>query len=152
MRKEIFRRVVIGMPLGITIGYLITIAISLGWAHGNYLACAPQLIESTGSEAGAVLLQAVLCAILGGFFAGGSVVWEMDEWSLLKRTAVYFIIGSLAMLPTVYFAYWMDHTAIGILQYFGIFAAIFAVVWLIQCAVGMYLIRRMNDKLRDSRE
>ncbi|MFR1295739.1 MAG: hypothetical protein ACLSBH_10115 [Coprobacillus cateniformis] len=42
MKKKIIKRSLLGFPLGITIGYLITILISLGWANGYYFALCPR--------------------------------------------------------------------------------------------------------------
>ena len=51
------------------------------------------------------------------------------------------------MLPIAYFAYWMEHSAVGFLIYFGIFALIFVVIWIIQFGIGRYNVRKMNEKL-----
>ena len=46
MKKKIFYRALIGFPIGISIGNLIMILISLGWANGYYSPCVPDLILS----------------------------------------------------------------------------------------------------------
>ena len=48
MKKKIIKRSLLGFPLGITIGYLITILSSLGWANGYYSSCVPELISIIG--------------------------------------------------------------------------------------------------------
>ena len=115
-------RSLLGFPLGITMGYLITILISLGWANGYYSPCVPELISIMGKEINAVILQTVLCGILGTGFAARYVIWEMDSWSIVKQTGIYFSIISVIMLPIAYFEYWMEHSVVGFLIYFGIFA------------------------------
>ena len=77
MKKKIIKRSLLGFPLGITLGCLITILISLGWANGYYSPCVPELIEIMGNEINAVILQTILCGILGTGFAAGSVIWEI---------------------------------------------------------------------------
>ena len=61
--------------------------------------CVPSLVQAMGSEVAAVALQTGLSGLLGAAFGAGSVVWSLDHWSLVKQTGVYFLIGSLAMLP-----------------------------------------------------
>jgi len=148
MKKKLLQRAVIGFPIGIAIGYLITIFISLGWGSGDYLACMPELATDVGSEAGAVALQALLCGLLGAGGAASSVIWEVERWNMVQQTGLYFLLLSLLMLPIAYFSYWMEHSAQGFLSYFGIFMLNFVVIWLMQWGVGRRSVRKMNEKLQ----
>lgn len=148
MKKKLIARSVLGVPLGISIGYLITIAVSLGLADGFYAPCVPALISVTGSEIRAVILQAALCGLLGAGFAASSVIWEMERWSIARQTGVYFLCISLAMLPVAYFTYWMEHSVAGFLRYFGIFALIFLLIWLLKFAVIRRSVKKLNETLR----
>ena len=149
MKKKIVLRSLLGFPIGITIGYLITIFISLGWANGYYSPCVPELISAMGNEINAVVLQALLCGLLGAGFAASSVIWEIENWSIIKQTGIYFIIISVIMLPIAYFTYWMEHNIVGILSYFGIFVLIFAFIWTIQFVIGKHNVRKMNENLHN---
>lgn len=148
MKKEAIKRGLLGFPLGISIGYVITIIISLGWAKGCYWPCVSQLAEQMGSEIGAVVFQTILCGLLGTSFAAASTIWEIDKWSIAKQTGIYFAIISLTMLPIAYFTYWMEHSAIGFLSYFGIFLAIFLFIWITQYFVWKKKIQKLNDKVK----
>lgn len=152
MKNKIIKRSLLGLPIGITIGYLITIFISLCRANGYYSPCAPELISLMGNEINAVVLQAILCGILGLGFLASSVIWEMESWSIVKQTGIYFIIISVIMLPIAYFAYWMEHSVVGFLTYFGIFALIFVVIWIIQFGIGKNNVRKMNEKLFQTKD
>ncbi len=148
MKKKLIARSALGFPLGISIGYLITIAISLGWADGSYAPCVPALITVMGSEIRAVILQAALCGLLGAGFAASSVIWEIEGWSIARQTGVYFLAISLIMMPIAYFTYWMEHSAAGVLRYFGIFALIFLLIWLLKFAVIRRSVKKLNETLR----
>ena len=147
MKKKIFLRGVTGLPVGITIGYIITIFISLAMDNGGYYPCVPELISVTGSEIKAVILQTLLCGLLGIGFGASSVIWEMENWSIVKQTGIYFIIISAIMMPVAYFAYWMEHSFLGFVMYFGIFAVIFVFIWIVQFIIGKNNIKKMNEKL-----
>lgn len=147
MKKKIIKRCLLGFPMGIAIGYLITILFSLIWANGYYSPCVPALISVMGNEINAVILQTVLCGILGAGFAASSVIWEMDNWSIVKQTGIYFSIISAIMLPIAYFTYWMEHNIVGFVIYFGIFVLIFAIIWITQFVIGKHNVRKMNEKL-----
>ena len=152
MKKQIIKRSLWGFPLGITLGYIITIFISLGWANGYYVPCVPELISATGNEINAVILQTLLSGIIGTGFAASSVIWDIDNWSIVKQTGIYFSIISILMLPIAYLAYWMEHSVRGFLIYFGIFVFIFAISWITMYVVGKSNVKKMNAKLFKTRD
>lgn len=151
MKKKILLRAISGLPIGLSIGYLITIAISLIWADGYYASCVPELAERMGSEINAVILQALLFGILGMGFGGCSVIWEIENWGIAKQTGIYFLIVSLIMMPIAYITYWMEHSIWGIVSYFGIFTFIFAIIWAVQYGRAKHNVKKMNEKMESFR-
>lgn len=147
MKKKLILRGLLGMPVGISIGFIITIIISVFIGNGEFYAVAPELAASMGNELNAVILQTVLCGIMGIGFAMASVIWEIDSWSLAKQSAVYFVIISAVMLPIAYAANWMKHSAAGVISYIGIFAAIFVIVWLTQYFSWKAKIKKINARV-----
>ena len=152
MKKNIISRSLIGFPIGIMLGYLESIFISLIiWADGSYYPCVPELIAVMGNEINAVLVQALLCGLVGVGFSGSSVIWEVERWSIVVQTGVYFAVTALIMMPIAYFMYWMEHSLKGFLSYFGIFVLIFAVVWIIQYMIGRYIVKKLNMNLQKTK-
>lgn len=147
MKRKILMRALLGIPVGITIGHGITILISLGWGTGEFVPCVPELVATVGNEVYAVLVQTLLCGAMGGGFAAASWIWSVERWSMLKRTFLHFVASALLMLPVAYFLYWMEHSLKGICIYFGIFALIFATVWLIQYVSWKWYVQKLNKKL-----
>lgn len=147
MKRKIVLRSLLGFPLGLAIGYMITIIISLIFADGYYSPCVPELITTMGSEINAVLLQAFLFGVLGSGFAAASVIWEIEDWRLVKQTGIYFLIVSVIMMPIAFVTHWMEHSMKGILSYFGIFFIIFVAIWIIQYAIAKHNVKKMNDVL-----
>lgn len=146
MKKAMLRGLV-GFPIGVTIGYAITIVISLIFADGYYSPAVPSMIDMCGSEINAVLLQFVLCGLMGFIFAAGSVVWESEKLSLLAQTAINFVIVTGTLLPIAYICHWMEHSIIGVLQYIGIFAVIYVAIWISQYISYKIGIRQINQKI-----
>ena len=116
----------------IAIGYVITVMMSAFWGDGSYYPCVPAFVDAMGSEIRAVVVQTVLCGLVGMVYAAGSVVWEVDRWSLAGQTAAYFLITLGSVLPVAYAAYWMERSVAGVLSYVAIFCAIFAGIWISQ--------------------
>lgn len=146
--KNILRYAALGAPLGLAIGYAITIVISLVWGGGKYLAVMPSFSQAVGGEAAAVAVQAVLCAGIGAAFSALSLVWKREDWSCVRQTAVYFLGASLAMLPAAWLAHWMEHTLAGFLGYFSIFLVLFLAFWLAGWAATRHTARQLNAGLR----
>ena len=142
MKKKMIQRGLLGFPLGIAIGFVITVIISMCIGDGSFYPVTPELIDTMKNELNAVILQTILCGILGTGFAMASVIWEIDSWSLAKQSGIYFAIVCVTN--------WMKHNAIGILSYVGIFVAIFVITWLVQYFVWKRKVKRMNDGVRKS--
>lgn len=148
MKKKMLMRGLLGAPLGITIGFLIALAVSAFVGDGRFYPVTPALISTAGSELNAVALQTLLCAVMGAGFGAASLIWELDTWSLAKQSGVYFLTACLLMLPIAYFANWMPHTLRGVAGYVAIFVAIFAAVWLSQYLFWRYKVQKMNARIQ----
>ncbi len=81
-------------------------------------------------------------------FAGASVIWEIDKWSLLKQTSIYFGIVSVLMMTVAYICEWMEHSVKGVLSYFAIFVAIFVVVWIVQYLIWKIRIYKIKEGIQ----
>lgn len=149
MKKQIILRGLIGIPIGICISYFIALIISVVVADGQFYAVSPDLIAQQGSELSAVLFQTLLAAVLGLVFGASSVIWELDHWSILKQTGIYFLITLMTMLPISYLAGWMEPSLKGLFIYIGIFIGIFIVMWLIQYLIWKNKVKTMNQRMKN---
>lgn len=152
MKKKMLMRGLWGFPLAITICFVISVIISACIGDGDYYAATPQLIRAVGNELNAVVVQSVLCGLMGAGFGMASVIWEIDSWSLARQTGIYFLIICVLMLPVAYVLNWMQHSLGGFLSYFGIFIGTFICIWLAQYLCWKRRIRQMNDRIQHSGE
>ena len=150
MKKKVLIRCLIGAPIGVAISTMITIVISLTAGDGNFYAVVPELIADCGTEINAVLLQAICSLLYGAAWAGASVIWEIDTWSILRQTAAHLIVCSLSTFPIAYFMRWMDHSILGILSYFGIFFAIYFFIWVLQYITIKRRVQQIKSKVENN--
>lgn len=148
MKKKVAIRCLIGAPIGLALSTIITIAISLTVRDGRFYAVVPELIADCGTEINAVLLQTVCSLLYGAAWAGASIIWEVDNWSILRQTITHLIICSLCTFPIAYFMRWMDHSVFGILSYFGIFFAIYFIIWMSQYMAIKKRIQQINSEVQ----
>lgn len=147
MKKRIISRVIMGFPMGIAVGQILSIIASYNLGRGTFEMCMPGFIETMGSELGAVALQTFLCGLLGAAGAGSSVVWETD-WGILRQTGAYFLILAGAMMPIAYVTGWMEHSLLGFLKYLLAFTLIFAIIWVLQYLAWKRRIRKLNERMK----
>ncbi len=149
MKKKLLTRSLLGMPIGITISYMITVIISITVNDGTYYPVVPELAAEFGSEINAVVIQMLCSMFYGAVFAGASVIWEMESWSLLRMTITHLLVISILSLPIAWLLKWMPHNPIGIIVYFAIFFGIYAIIWTSQYAAMKKRIRQMNESLNN---
>lgn len=148
MKKKVILRCLIGAPIGLSISFIITLFISVVINKGEYYPVQPQLTALCGNELNATVIQTICSLIYGAAFGGGSVIWEKENWSLLKQTVVHLIVISISMFPIAYCMYWMPHNFWGIASYIAIFFIIYFFIW-----IGTYIytkksIQSFNDKVK----
>lgn len=152
MKKQILSRGLGGFPVGIAIGFVITLINSACIGDGFYYPVTPELIGSMGNELNAVILQTVLCGTMGSGFSMASVIWELDSWSFAKQSGIYFLIACIITFPIAYITNWMKHSVTGVLSYVGIFVVIFVIVWIAQYLSWKRKIKKMNECFKKGKD
>lgn len=147
MKKKLLLLCGIGAALGVTLSLLIAILISLTVGDGRFYAVVPELIADCDGELNAVILQTALSMLYGAAWAGAALIWKQEQWSLARQTVTHLLVCSLATFPVAWLCRWMRHDAAGAALYFGIFFAVYALIWL-----GQYLgirrrVREMNREI-----
>ena len=60
MKKKVILRGLFGLPVGIAIGFVITLLISICIGDGAFYPVTPELIQMMGNQLNAVILQTIL--------------------------------------------------------------------------------------------
>ena len=144
MKKKVILRCLIGAPIGLSISFIITLIVSACIGRGEYYPVQPQLAELCGNELNAVVIQTICSLICGAAFAGASVIWEKEGWSLFKQTVLHCIIITVSFFPIAYCMYWMPHSFWGIAGYIFIFFLAYFFVWFGQYFAMKKSIRSLN--------
>ena len=110
MKKKVILRGLIGAP---SISFIITLIISVIINKGEYYPVVPQLTALCGNELNAVVIQTICSLLYGAACGGASVIWKIENWSLLKQTVIHCLVISVSMLPIAYCMYWMPHSFLG---------------------------------------
>ena len=148
MKKKIILRCLIGAPIGLSISFIITLIIPAMINKGEFYPVVPQFTIICGNELNAVIIQSLCSLLYGAAFAGASVIWEVESWSLLKQTVLHCIVISSSTPPIAYCMYWMPHNVLGIAIYIFIFFFIYFFIWFGQYFAMKKKIQAFNDKVK----
>lgn len=140
-----------GLPWGVTIALVIALSISAAVGDGIFSFAAPELVSRMGSALNAAVLQTALSALLGSLWGAASVIWDMECWSLLKQSVLFYAIGLGGTLVVEYLCAWMDFDWASLLSFLAIFSAIFAFIWVVLYNRFRVRIRQMNDHLHQTK-
>lgn len=130
MLKEIIKRASLGFMIGVFIGETILIFESLLAGNGNFYPISTYLSAHTNTELNAVIIQYFLFGIIGTTFASSTVIFELDNWSLLAQTVLHFVITSVVMYISGFLCGWFPHTTSSTILWFVIFIIIYVIMWI----------------------
>lgn len=148
--KNIFSRVVGGFIIGVIIGQVVQILISLKLGHGEYIPVVGHFRSLFDSEMIAVIVQILLTGIIGVTFATSALVFEIVKWSLLKQYTVHFCITALVWVPIVTLL-WMPKTFISTIIFCISFLGTYVVTWVIQYMTSKNDIKQINAAIQSKR-
>ena len=147
IKKAVAKRAVLGFIYGVFIGQTILIIESLFMRDGNFYAVSASLLELAGTKIAAVIIQYLLTGFIGLTFASTTVIFEMDEWSLLRQTITHFIITSIVMYIAGFLCGWFPHTVGSTLAWFGVFVVVYLIFWICFSLYYKNKVKKINDAL-----
>ncbi len=147
--KKALLRGLMGVPIGVTIGYGITVVMDLSFGGGKFSPVVPAMAEAFGAESVAVAAQFGLLCLMGFVFAFASCIWEVERWSLLKQTVLHFCLIAPTTLFIAWVCRWAEYTPGGLWGYFGIFVVIYVVIFVIEMLAARAKVRAANRKLKE---
>lgn len=150
MKKKLLVRSLLGAPIGVMVSLIITVIFSLCLGYGEYFPAPHELIAwCGGNETTAVIVQMLCSLFVGAVFGGASVIWNIENWSLLKQTLVHFAIITIPFFGVGYIMNWMPHHLFGALGYIGGFIVVYLIMW---CSLYFSIkakIKKMNKQLQE---
>lgn len=145
----------IGFGVGIVIGVMITaFSATMEYADGNLWLCSKELINAVGNPLVAFIIQAFASGIHGAICFGGTVVYDMDEWGLLKCTVIHYIgaIGGYFILA--FSMRWFSPKDMDtVIVMFSCMTVAYFIIWLINyisCKKQLKELNRELDELKAS--
>lgn len=153
MKRKVLIRSIIGFLLGMVFGNLIVILLSDG---GKNQWASDTLIARFGSMQAVMILQAVFSGLMGAIAMGGSVVYEMEHWSLFRVTGTHYLMTMVTFLVISPVMEWCTEP-VEYLIVVGMMTIAYILIWLIMYVIYSRQVQELNElnklnKLQEQRK
>ncbi|MGL4760232.1 MAG: DUF3021 domain-containing protein [Sarcina sp.] len=131
--KDYIKLFIKGIPMGVLIGQIIFTLIA---------------VTSTRDFSGQELLrQNILAGIVGGYCYASSFAYRIENWSLLKKTVVQWLLLSI-YLPFAWYIGWMTRTVGGVISISITYILAILIVWSLFRMKYKREANKLNEDLR----
>lgn len=146
--KKVIRHALFGIPSGILIGLITSLIFSWQAGYGIFYPGPPAFMSLFNNEVEALTAAIVLWSIVGSMFSISSMIFEKNEWSILKQTFLHFLCTYTGLLALNIFLNWFDYTLENVAEFTLTFFIIYAIVW----SVSMIRVKRSLDEINQRLE
>ncbi len=106
-RNRVIILSIIGFGMGVTLcQVLATLIGTISAGDGKLHSVSDELIAATGSPLSAFIVQSLVSAFFGVLAMGGSAVYSIEEWSLVRCTAVHYLAVMIGYTVTGVLLHW----------------------------------------------
>lgn len=147
MLKNALVRGINSFMYAVAINVVIAFIIILIVNKPGFLPLVPDYAARFDSKNMALLLQIILVGITSAAFGAGSVILEIERWSLVKQSVVYFIITTIIWVPVSIFCWCIDKYITAFIGIICSYIVSYVVSWMIQYTLCKKSIAKINQKL-----
>ncbi|MCR5591314.1 MAG: DUF3021 domain-containing protein [Lachnospiraceae bacterium] len=141
----------IGFGIGVITGVLIcAFSATLSTADGTLHLCSDALIASCGNPLTAFTIQAFASGIYGIIAFGGSTVYEIESWGLVKCTLIHYLCTMVFYYVLGFSMRWFSISHLGEpFIMFIIMTAIYVAIWLANFISYKIELEKLNRDLEE---
>ena len=145
--KKVIMKFIVGFGLGVVAGIVITIIFSL-LLNGKISFISSDFVSTIGNKPLAYIIEFILMGLLGLVGYGGSSVYEVENWSIMKATFVHFFATFIVFFAVSFTLGWVSTEDItGTIIMIACTVGAYFVIWLVQYIRSKMLVRDINSGL-----
>ncbi|MBD5467092.1 MAG: DUF3021 domain-containing protein [Lachnospiraceae bacterium] len=95
----------------------------------------------------ALMVQTLLCGLIGFAFGACSVIMEIAKWSMVRQAVVHFVLTACVWVPVSIFCWGLGRYRISFICVFLGMLFTYAVTWTCQIIVCRKEVARINEQL-----
>lgn len=115
----------------------------------DFVPLVPDYADRFESEIVALLLQIVLIGLTSAVFGAGSVILEIERWSLLKQSVIYYILTATVWIPVSIICWRIDKYTIAFISTICSYTISYIITWIVQYNLCKKSIAKINQKLNE---
>ncbi len=135
--------------IGFTLSVLLWIGLCLFYmAQSGRVIISSTLSKSFGNDVLALIVEILLAGCIGFVGMGGSVIYEIEKWSIVRCTATHFILtmGTFSFIAT--YLKWFEGDMVSFIIWLVAMVVAYVMIWLIQYFVFKKQVREINENLQ----
>ena len=137
--SEFWKKAIIRASIGFVLGILVGLGFLSITGAGAY---------TVQKGAGGLALYLALSGLLGAVGMGGTTIYSLEHWGLLRCTATHFVITLAAYCAVGFTLGWLDLREPATLFMFLGYVIAYFIIWLVLCITYKRQIRRINEALK----
>ena len=147
LKNKFILKFSIGFSMGMLFCTIITSIMTTQHINdGTTYFCDPSFIKMFNNELVAFIVQSIISGLYGAICFGSTVIYEIEDWSILNTTLTHFFITIISFFVTAFTLKWWPSTDFITNAIFVIIIIIiYFIIWLVQ-----YLIYKKEVKIIQS--
>ena len=152
MIKRALIRGIRGFICATAINVILAIIIMAFANDPNFVPLVPDYAARFTSVYMALLVQFVLIGLTSAAFGAGSVILEIERWSLLKQSIIYFIVTTLFWLPVSIYCWRIDKYPTAFISIICSYMVSYITTWFLQLSQCKKSVAKINQRLNQMNE
>ena len=137
--SEFWKKAIIRASIGFVLGILVGLGFLSITGVGTYY---------VQKGADGLALYLALSGLLGAVGMGGTTIYSLEHWGLLRCTATHFVVTLLAYCAVGFTLGWLDPRDPATPYMFLGYVIAYCIIWLVMCLIYKRQIRRINEALK----
>ena len=145
--KQIIRHINVGISSGVFIGLMVSFLISWQVGEGKFYPSTPFFMSKFDTELEALGWSIVLWSLIGIMFSFASLIYEKNNWSIVKQAVIHFMCTYLGLLFLNVLLNWFSYTLKDVIRFTVVFIAIYLTVVMISMFKVRLSLKEINQQL-----
>ena len=137
--SELWKKAIIRASIGFVLGILVGLGFLSITGAGAY---------TVQKGAGGLALYLALSGLLGAVGMGGTTIYSLEHWGLLRCTLTHFALTLSVYCAVGFTLGWLDPRDPATPYMFLGYVIAYCIIWLVMCLIYKRQIRRINEALK----
>lgn len=148
--KKIAKRGIDGITYGVTIGMILSLIFSYLAGSSSYYPSTPAFVAGFNNNLMATLISVLLWMVIGLFSAYSSIIFELENISLLIKTVIHFCLVYAIVLAVGVYLKWF--TSSGFILVTISFIVVYIAIWVAIFFITKSDIKKINQQITKLKE